>query len=263
MINFMNLIKTYIINLRSSEARRSYMKQLLAPYNFLQVEFITAIEGRVMSEDDISANFDRHSCMMHNGRELNRGEIGCVLSHRRTYETFLKSDYPYALVLEDDISVIRDINELRMCEWKSVLDTPEPTVLFLSGDYWYVGNNSPIVTCYDALGAYAYMINRSAAKLMLSLDRPYYVADDWMVFREWGLNLKAVKPYMIDANLNMDVLSSDVQQLQWGKNREKMSALELVKSIKYSMIKKVLKVLGRFESKRRVIEGKVVTKELE
>lgn len=257
----MNSIKTYIINLKSSEARRHYMEEVLAPYNFLQVEYINAIDGRMMSEAEISDRFDLDSCIRHNGRELNRGEIGCALSHRRAYETFLMSDSLYALVLEDDISVIRDLNDFEKYDWKSILDTPRPTVLFLSGDYWYWGTSGPIVNCFDALGAYAYIINRSAAKLMLSLDRPYSVADDWMLFKEIGLSLKAVKPYMIDANLNMDVLSSDVQQLQWGTNRGKMSVQELIKSIKCSLIRKCLKVFGRFESKRRVLNGKVVTKE--
>lgn len=259
----MNNIKTYIINLQSSTVRRKYMEQLLAPYTCLQVEFINAIDGRKMSAAEISASFNQGSCLRHNGRELNRGEIGCVLSHRKAYETLLKSENHYALVLEDDVSIIRDLNKLGQCDWKSILNTTKPTVLFLSGDYWYLRNSGSVVTCFDALGAYAYIINRSAAKLMLSIDKPYYVADDWTLFRELGLNLKAVKPYMIDANLNMDVLSSEVQQLQWGINREHMSVFELVKSIKNSAVRRLLKVFGRFESKRRVINGKVVTKELE
>lgn len=254
------MIKAYIINLKSSQVRRKYMEQLLSPYTWLQLEFIDAIDGRKMPEDEVLEQFDYSLCIRHNGRELNRGEIGCVLSHRKAYESLLKSESHYALVLEDDVSVMRDLNGLKQYDLRGILATPEPTVLFLSGDYWFLRNRESVVTCFDALGAYAYIINRSAAELMLNIEKPYYVADDWTLFREMGLSLKAIKPYMIDANLNMDVLSSDVQQLQWGINRKQMSLFELMKSLKNSAVRKFLKFCGMFESKHRVINGKVVTR---
>ena len=52
------------------------MEELLAQYSFLQVEYIDAIDGRMMSKAEISDRFDLYSCMRHNGRELNRGESG-------------------------------------------------------------------------------------------------------------------------------------------------------------------------------------------
>jgi GR25 family glycosyltransferase involved in LPS biosynthesis len=40
-------------------------------------------------------------------RHLNLGELGCLLSHRKTWKTFLKSGYDYGLILESD-STIKD-----------------------------------------------------------------------------------------------------------------------------------------------------------
>ena len=240
-------MQTYIINLKTSEKRRHYMENILAPYSSLDVKFIEALDGRRMSEREVLAKFDVCASKDRYGRELNRGEIGCVLSHRKAFETFLKTSEPYALILEDDISIIRNLNELDLVELDSILINSAPSVLFLSGDYWYYRKRGNVVSCYDALGAYAYIINRTAAQMMLTYNKPFFVADDWEIHKRNGLKLKAIQPYMVDANLNMEKLSSDVQQDQWGINRSKMSFIEFLKSINTSLIRHFLKTLGMFE----------------
>ena len=106
------------------------------------------------------------------------------------------------------------------------------------------------------------MLNRAAAQLLITYQKPYFVADDWCVHKSKGLKLKAIKPYMVDANLQMDLLSSDIKQYQWGANRRRMSLKELISSIVTSSIKRILKTLGLFEAKSRVIDGKVVNNQL-
>ena len=258
ILSNMKSIHTYVINLKTSEVRRRYMEDLLRSYNCIEFEFIDAVDGRKLSEQELLGQFDMSASLKRYGRELNRGEIGCVLSHRKVFENFLKTDFPYALVFEDDISIIQDLNKLDGVDVDSNLDTPIPTIMFLSGDFWYYKKETSVVPCYDALGAYAYMLNRAAAQLLLSYQKPYFVADDWCLHKRKGLKLKAIKPYMVDANLQMDILSSDIQQYQWGINRTRMSIGELMSSIVRSGIKRTLKALGLFEAKSRVIDGKVV-----
>ena len=45
-------LKTYVINLETSIARRRHMEGLLAPYPFINPEFVKAIDGRMMSEKE-------------------------------------------------------------------------------------------------------------------------------------------------------------------------------------------------------------------
>lgn len=253
----MKPIKTFVINLEKATVRRKYMEALLTEYVILDVEYINAIDGRKLNEEERNKLFDDKKCHSLIGRTLNGGEVGCTLSHRKCYVALLNSDNQYALILEDDISIIRDLNEIRQYDIDKLLNINVPTVLLLSGDYWY-WHNREIVSVYDCIGAYAYIINKAAAKLILSYNAAT-VADFWRYHISHGLKIKAIKPYMIDANLNMDVLSSDVDQYSWGICRSKMAFNNIVRGYWNSLIKKILKKLGHFEKKIRVIDGKIVS----
>lgn len=253
----MEKIKTYIINLETSFVRRKYMRKLLMPYSFLDIEFIKAIDGRKYNVQELALMFDDEACVKHIGRLLNRGEIGCALSHRICYKSLLQSTLEFALILEDDIAPIRNLDDILKYRLSNLLKTETPTILFLSGDFWYYKRKS-VVSVFDAVGAYAYIINRAAAKLILSSGKPFCVADDWALYRRKGLKMKALLPYMIDANLNMNELSSDVKQDVWGINRSKMSLKDRFWLDYGVIVKKFLKVIGHFEAKVRVINNVIV-----
>lgn len=250
-------IPTYIINLPTSSARKQYMTDLLSAYPFLEISFVPAINGRKMTEEERNDRFDFGSSLKHYGRKLNEGEVGCALSHRLCYERLLVSESKYALVLEDDISIIRDLNEIPAEGIDAVLDSEKPRILFLSGDYWMYSKKN-VTPVYDAVGGYAYFVNRAAAELILSITKPFSVADDWMVYKRKGAGLFAVYPYMIDANLEIDKLVSDVQQYSWSNNRSLMSKTEVIKSVVPGIVRRCMKLVGMFESKVRVMDNVVV-----
>lgn len=254
-------IQTYIINLEKSVLRREYMDNLLSIYSFLDIHYVKGVEGKKLSESEISERFDKDRCLKRYGRVLNLGEIGCTLSHRECYEKLLSTSSGYALILEDDIHPMRDLSELQSLSFDNILDNSKPTILFLSGDYWYLNHErqQSVVSVFSAVGSYAYFINRAAAKCILSIKRPYYTADDWMVYKTLGVRLKAVRPYFIDANVDMDLLGSDVLQEQWGINRKLMSCKNVLESYTTALMKRVLSGIGHFESKIRVINNKVVS----
>lgn len=242
-------LKTYIINLEKSTVRKQYMLQLLEPYPFLEISCIKAVDGRLLSEKQRKDAFDYDSCMKHYGRYLNEGEVGCALSHRLCYKAFLDSNNPYAMVLEDDISVIRDWNTLPWAEIEKVLNVSKPRVVFLSGDFWRLSSKS-ITPVFDAVGAYAYIINRATAKAILSIKKPFVVADDWLAYKRLGIKLFAVYPYAADANLVED-LTSDVQQDSWMTDHALMSKVELARRAFPAFVKHIMKKAGLFVSKYR------------
>lgn len=254
-------IQTYIINLEKSVIRKEYMNNLLSIYSFLDIHYVKGVEGKKLSGDEVLERFDKDRCLKRYGRRLNLGEIGCTLSHRECYEQLLSTSYDYVLILEDDIHPMRDLSELLQIDIDNILNVDKPVILFLSGDYWYLKHErrQSVVSVFSAVGSYAYFINRAAAKCILSIKRPYYTADDWMVYKTLGVRLKAVKPYMIDANVDMDLLGSDVLQEQWGINRKLMSCKNVLESYSTALIKRFLSGIGHFESKIRVINNKVVS----
>lgn len=248
-----NGILTYVINLKHEVGRRKYMENLLSPYDFLSAMFVDAVYGKDLSEQELLDAFDLPLTYKRYGRELNKGEIGCTLSHFKCYNNLIASGRNYALILEDDITILNDIRLLPSIV--SILDTNTPIVLFLSGDYWYNDeikdvNAYEILSVYDAVGTYAYFINRAAAELILEKNKKAScVADNWSLYRSQGLKMKAVYPYLIDANI--EPFESTIKQSYFGEHRENMPWKFRIIAYWNAFVKKILLKRGKFVSKIR------------
>lgn len=247
-------VLTYIINLKKDVARKEHMLKILKPYesSLLLIEWIEAVEGKLLSEEQISESFDSKIAFSRYGRIMNYGEIGCVLSHFKCYENLLSSPNEYALILEDDITLLRKFYWTD--EMHNVMNTSVPTILFLSGDYWFYKikgkGDFKIASVFDAVGAYAYVINKAAARLVKEKNKKIsFVSDNWSIYRNQGVTLKAVYPYMIDANIENFV--SSVKQNYWGEIRKNMSWDFVIKSYLNAFVKRYLLLRGNFISKIR------------
>ena len=126
-------LKTYIINLEKSTVRKHYMQELLSKYIFLDIEFLKAIDGRLLSDEERRSSFDFAKSVKIYGKDINAGEVGCALSHRKAYSELLKTQAQYALILEDDISIIRDLDSWDLYGVDKTLTSRKPRVLMLSG----------------------------------------------------------------------------------------------------------------------------------
>lgn len=246
-------MNTYIINLPKDIERRAYVIEIMAQYPLLEYEFVDAIYGKELTENETYRVFDIHTAYKRYGRNLNPGEIGCTLSHFKCYHRLLQSNKPYVLLLEDDITVVHELSEIDNIAQS--LPTDEPWVLFLSADYWFTkrrkfNNEINIAHIYDAVGTYAYIINRKGAELLLTKNpRPSNVADHWSLYRRQGLKLFAVYPYMIDANI--ESFASSIDQECFGEVRKNMPLNMLYHAYCLSAIKKLLLKTGHFVSKIR------------
>ncbi|MCM1372456.1 MAG: glycosyltransferase family 25 protein [Bacteroides sp.] len=242
-------ITTYIINLKTSSVRKDYMKQLLSTYHDLDPKFIEATDGRILTEDELDACYDRKKSLLRYGRKVNLGEIGCTLSHYRNYQKISEGEKNFVLVMEDDISIVGNLDFLFSERVTSFMHSDEPRILLLSGDYWY-WQKKDITRVFSAVGSYAYLINRAAARRIVNgIRTPFHVADDWNLYKDFGVKLYAAHPYIIDANING--ISSDIQQEHWGHLKSKMSCDNVLKSYSKGMVKGLLGLCGHFESKIR------------
>ena len=242
------MINTYIVNLVTSTARKEYMQGLLENYPYINPIFIEAVDGRLFSTREREVFFDDNACQKRYGRLINGGEVGCTLSHFKCYNKLAESNDKFVLILEDDITIMRDLNELDWAGIVEFMSVDEPRIMFLSGDYWYWDKKS-VTRVFSAVGSYAYFINRAAAQRIVKIKRPSNVADDWDVYKLLGVKLFAIHPYVIDANI-ADI-PSEIQQDYWGNHKDKMSLRYILRTLYVGLVKRYLVRKGNFESKVR------------
>ena len=84
----------YCINLDGQEDRWHYMESQFKYWELKDYTRISAYDGR---DDDLSGIIQGSYPTM-----MSSGEIGCTTSHLKAMKEFLKTDAPYAIMIEDD-----------------------------------------------------------------------------------------------------------------------------------------------------------------
>lgn len=74
-------MKAYVINLERSPERKIYIQELLKKHSSLDVEFVAAVDGKELNEDDKKRQFDVDKFYSRYSLYPRPGEIGCTLSH--------------------------------------------------------------------------------------------------------------------------------------------------------------------------------------
>ncbi|XCF07371.1 glycosyltransferase family 25 protein [Tamlana crocina] len=99
--------QTYLINLDRSKDRLERMEKEFEKSGIHKFERIRAVDARNLKDTDYTLK-NRYD------RNLVPGEIGCFLSHIKTMQTFLKSSFRFAIIIEDDAKL--EINYKRTVE---------------------------------------------------------------------------------------------------------------------------------------------------
>lgn len=240
-------MKAYIINLAEAADRKAYMQRQLEKLPFLRPEFIAAVDGRRMSGDERERLFDAEGFRKYYLREVRPGEIGCTLSHQKCYRKLAESADICVLILEDDMVILEDI-ERTVRKLEGLMDTEEPRIVLLSGWYWYLKtyrfmDHLKLAGVYDAFLTHAYVINRSAARLLLE-ERPFITADDWRYIRKKGIRLQAVLPHLVGQDWSGEFQTFvNVEQTRTVRSGMKMKLKRLGRALMW----KGLTLLGHFE----------------
>ncbi len=190
-------IKTYLINLDSATDRLERMKTRLSALN-LDFERVSAVVAKELQLP--IPEFDEKKFKLFVGKKTNKNEIGCFLSHIKTYETFLKSDAEFALVLEDDMVFQEDFPSIvthiinSNAKWDFVkFNTAKPRrKLDISVHDFSIGNNKYAMTAnlFPRTKSGAYLINRKAAKSILSNAMPMTVTFDHEMIKFWKHDIR-------------------------------------------------------------------------
>lgn len=188
-------MKAFIINLDSSIERRATIAAQCQNAG-ISYEFIQAVNGKQLSNEEIAL----HTQPLNYA--FKAGEIGCALSHINIYRKIVDEKIPQALILEDD-ALLTEPLPIVLGSPALQLSTVKPTLVLLSSVNKYVDNPIATVTesaqlypVYSATTSHAYVINFEAAKRLLTLLYPVWMAaDKWCVFEEYGaFQLLAVHP---------------------------------------------------------------------
>lgn len=193
-------MKTLVINLKKSTDRRENITRLLAGYRSLDVEFVEGVDGREMTDDERQREFDTKQGNFRYMGKVRPGEIGCTLSHQKCYRKISEEQLPCALILEDDLTEGADFDALTVL-LAPLLDNPEPRVILLSGNFWWltsrpINDTFRLARVFDGYLTHAYLINLAAARLLVE-QRPGYLADDWRYLIRKGLRLYGLLPHAV------------------------------------------------------------------
>lgn len=207
----MDRIKTYIINLKRSVDRKKYIWNETDKYSFLDRELVEAVDGRLLSEEELNARFDRKRFEKCYARYPFPGEIGCTLSHLECYRRFLESDETVALILEDDIHFLHEQDvDFLLQEAVRILEKSPATLLYLQPPRYCwtigrkrIGREYNLYSMWSGIGSAIYLINRKGAERMISCKHPYWLADHYELFRLKGIYIKTIYPTfaMVDEDI--------------------------------------------------------------
>lgn len=168
----------FVINLNRSKDRWENIQQQFKKFD-LDIQRIEAIDAKesILPQDKVAPL--GHSAKYFFPRELTTTETACHLSHRKCWETFLKSDKNWAAILEDDVLlsprakaflesedwIPSDIHILQLHTFDkySHCKTTRKKIPLADGSILY----NVITTSF---GACCYIIDRQAAEKALTLS---------------------------------------------------------------------------------------------
>ena len=178
-----------VVNLNRSPER---WKAIKAQLDLLQipVERLEAVDGKLLSEEEVEKLTSSVHFSM--GRKLERGEIGCFLSHRKCWKRLLESEEKYALVMEDDL-ILSDRSPKFMLSDDWIPNTCDLIQLFISPNRKkYVccrekcslvtGDQLWIPVSPTPVGTLAYIISREAAEVALKESERFNLPVDEFLF---------------------------------------------------------------------------------
>ena len=212
-------MKAFIINLDSATTRWSACEKSFAqtPIEFHRIPAVNGSHLRL----PVSEFAERRYRWFH-GRRTNPGEIGCYLSHIRAMQTFLETEDEHGLICEDDITFGRefaDVLESALCKpkrWNLLrltgLSNGTPVRLSnLCGKYGLYVNFGRLK------GSGAYIVDRTAAKALVTGLVPMWLPFDHALDREWFFGLESAYVLPFPCSQTDTRFRSSIQTTSGGK----------------------------------------------
>lgn len=188
----------YVINLERDQERLASITANLASLG-LAFKRIPAVIGKEVSHWESLVDMKAYAWRNRLDRPR-AGEAGCYLSHLKAMETFLLTEAPWCVILEDDVEVLPACTEvLRSLTERDDWDLVK---FFYNHSGMPVrkrvlaGGHQLVVHLTRTTSSAAYVINRRAAATLVKSMRPISEQVDHALDRPWetGLRTRGIRP---------------------------------------------------------------------
>lgn len=209
-------LPAYIVHLPAQTERFAHIRDMLARFPLFDLRVVEAIDGRKVLEEERNKSISPHYVRYAGVRGMTAGEWGCAMSHRKVCEQFLQDGGNVCAVFEDDVLLSANAQQAveAALPW---LDSPRPRMvllmpnLFVSTRGESLDNGFRLHRVQYGAGAYAFLMNRTAADIRLRRMLPFRTPCDWwMPVRRWGVDVRAVTPHV--ASFAEDRSDSTIEQ---------------------------------------------------
>ena len=197
----------YIITFAGESMRKTYMAQQMQQLG-LDYTFVDAVDGQALTDEKISLEYDAMLARQSEYGELNRGEIGCALSHKKIWQYLAQSPHTGCVILEDD-ALLASTTPAILSALQKIVKPGDFVCLSQSNINAFAWLQKKIVEDYRLvyinqafIGAVGYYISKEAAQRFLKcIPKIYFPIDFW--YQTPGFKgvtaIKAVVPPLIKA----------------------------------------------------------------
>lgn len=178
-----------------NDAKSKFLVQVISTNNIIRStnllaetsnqEIVLEIsEGIIPSTEEFNSG-KLHSKILTNlicQRKISKAEVGCALAHKKSIESLQESDFEFSIIFEDDAQVLEVIDFERLNQY---LNVKIPRIVNLG---WIPGYALTLPTnlqkddyflrvAFPPTCAFAYALNKAAAKWLLSSKKVIDLAD--------------------------------------------------------------------------------------
>ena len=188
----------YVINLDRDTERMDSIRANLEGLG-LPFERLSAVMGKNVPEWEKLVDMSAYA--WRNRLDTPRaGEVGCYLSHLKAMETFLRTDAPWCVILEDDVEVLPACADVL----RSLAENDDWDLVKLFNFHSGLPVKKRALGSAHHLVAHltrttssaAYVVNRRAAETLMQSMRPITEQVDHALDRPWetGLRVRGIRP---------------------------------------------------------------------
>ena len=204
-------LKKYLISIEDNDSERLkkfYQQQIFNTYRSEFIKF--GVKGKNLSTSEYY-----QLAVAKQDVPLSPGELGCTLSHIKALQDFLMTEEKYALVLEDDLIQVVNIDLNDIENQINNLNLEECFFFSLCGIQLQVNNKIrgqllqnkiyekailKLHPYYVAQFCYtcAYVVDRSMAKLLLEYHKVPHICDHWDELHKLGKKYHFYATFLFD-----------------------------------------------------------------
>ena len=196
------MLPIHVISLRDADERRANVRREFARRH-VEFRFFDALDGA--SGAELFERIDAEAFVLHTGRQLSQGEIGCYASHKALWQRCVEQDRPL-MIMEDDCRLSDDFREAVDAAGDLV---PELGLVRLQDERR--GASRPVMEYRGfRLERYTktphctmcYALSPATARRLLEVNRDFRAPVDVVMKQVWRIDnpMYCLKPYTVSDN---------------------------------------------------------------